>query len=379
MARAQTNEPGVFSRVAADPAATASLAAMRGYAAAQQMPGAKEPAAASSDRVYGSIWGQPWRQSLPFTVWKSTAGGAYDRVAIDLNRNGSLADDEPVVLSGDGHTGEIQLDLEGKKVPFVVEALAQGKGAMLSLRPKEWMQGSVRLPEGTVPAVLYDSTMDGRFASGDVLLLDRQGTGRFTARPGPSGESPMYSLGAYVMVDGKFYSPRFGSDGTRFDLDPYTGPVGTLAFEGDAASQLADASLTMSLVPAGRNEGFFQVNTRLGAGGVKLPVGEYGVRYCRLNSRTGGGSVQVEIPKLSVAQDGAKIRLDKPALEVSVKKAGDGIAVDRTLKGDGIVYKSVISGREGNGAARARRNPEVTISALAKPDAPIAAGHMEYG
>jgi len=223
-------------------------------------------------------------------VWlamdRSSEDTSYDRLFIDTDADGSLADEQPIEafrarvresLSGRilyGDFGPVQILFPGEDGPVashvVLSLYARPGYRRLYVVSAGWYEGIVTLGGRKVHCTLIDTSVNGRFndtaaarAACDAIRLVAEGKNRM----GPSRDfdPAMHFVGRHVEYDGRLYRLTITPDGSQVTFAPAGDvPMG--------AVRVADDMARLSVFGP---EGSF---LREPAGGVAtVPAGTYGV------------------------------------------------------------------------------------------------------
>ena len=186
-----------------------------------------------------------------------------DLMWIDWNRDKKFEDDEQAVQvpGADTSAATPSPDANGRTSLFkptvwpkiggrTVYMVLQLSGAnYVSAMPAGYMGSTVELDGKPLKIGIMDANLNGVFgdvfgtrSSGDILLIDRKGDGKFetpqytsTASLFEGDEVPLLAL---TSLNGTFYEIRVSPDGSTVTLTPSTDPSGTLTVTGVKAGGL---------------------------------------------------------------------------------------------------------------------------------------------
>ena len=210
---------------------------------------------------------------------RSKAHGPYDRLYIDANGDGSLADETalPPYLARKQGRGQGQATFAPVEVSFVVDdgpvsyalkldLYEQGNNrTYLSASAACWYGGSIEVAGEALDCQLIDYNANGTFddQSMNFAQIDRVrlGTGRSAVER---------FVGKYMQIKGSLYHATTARDGAFITLTPATDVALGAVRVPDGVSQLTLGGLN----------GVLQVDVADGVG--RLPVGKYHVHEWRL-------------------------------------------------------------------------------------------------
>ncbi len=252
--------------------------------------GVKLPALAGTDPLFAK-WATPMVRAghLWIALDRSKPGGPYNRLFIDSDADGSLADEQPVeahfVRDSRGtdtrpNFSPVKVVLAGEDGPVTYHlnlkcsiSLTLGKGRVRA-SAAGWYEGAVsaggrkyrfRLIDNNANGTFNDASVDPRRTDRIVLVTDWQ-------------EIPN-SAGRYVHLDGALHHLEIARDGAYVKLRRAKNvPMGTLRV----------AERTRQLIVGGRN-GLFRLQPT--AGRAQLPVGKYRLQEWRMRRRDEYGAI----------------------------------------------------------------------------------------
>lgn len=291
-------------------------------------------------------------------VWDESqgTGSGYDTFYADLNGNGNLTDDDPIVALSERQPGEEEFRLaefavpcEDGTRPYHVRFRRCGDnlGHVHTSMPG-YCEGSLNLNGTTYRVALFDDTQNAAFndatvkmdrssgnlyTRGDVLLIDLDGDGELNKSYTFAPE--MFRLGSTIVLDGVCYDINVTPSGERITLAPTEAELGTV--------KPNDDSLVAELLGSA---GALRVN-----GTTKVPADEYLLSMCSIEAKDDRGKLwrlvgrgQIEQDPLTVkAGKRAKLSLGAP-LTASVKaeeQGSDNYRLNVTLAGQGGEIYSV--------------------------------------
>jgi hypothetical protein len=355
----------------------------------------KEPPAISKHPLYGQLTGQTPSDRFWFRLDESKGDGkGYDRLIVDLNRNGDLTDDavaarvvepaSPKVTSSSQREVALFGPIQGPKdrmigggrpiyfaqMDFLSLSSVSAANARLNLlgvlrlKVGWYLETTVEF-DGTAHKVgIFDGNCNLRlgdtitpttssggaeatwyFQNGDYFLQDIGGSGKFVNSPAGTESSP---FGPVLYLGAKPYQAALSADGKSLALDPWSGPLAELV-----------------LPPQGELVGRIQVAWESAPGrwqllqpGIKhgraeVPPGNYRLYTCTLRTQTSAGDSLIltgtkRIPKdtiKAVAGVTTPFKCGGP-LEIKVTSERDTRASSAT----GGLLGRAVSGLGGSGA-----------------------------
>jgi len=274
----------------------------------------KEPDAVSAHPLYGKFEWPADKTSLLFRLDESKGDGqGYDRLVLDLNQNGDLADDAAISPAADterwSNTKGQELTLFGpieapasKMIgtwkPIYYAILDLRTNAILKLRDRRGAStrdylGNLRLKAGwylettvemdgmrqKMAVIDNDANMrlgdlckprissDGRWflgaADGDRLLLDKGGSGTY-------GDHPSFAQILYFAAEP--YKVTLAADDRLIQIEPWPGPLAEVSLQ-PHGEQVRSLALGWE-----SSKGQWQfIDLGVARGKIKVPPGNYGL------------------------------------------------------------------------------------------------------
>lgn len=290
----------------------------------------KAPPSISKHPLFGHLGSQTAK--LLFRLDESKGDGqGYDRLVVDVNRNGDLTDDASAAQIGQSERSEGQRSPEkvlfgpilvpndkkiGEWSPIYFAQLylytrptAAGLSNRLlllgQLRLKAgWYLAttvnidgtarkvgiadgdcSFRLGEVGAPTIYQNGTVTNWFfQGGDCFVLDNDGSGEFSSSIGSPESAP---FGPLLYLGAKPYKAALAADCKFLKLEPWTEPLAELAFQ-PHGEQVNGVQLAWESAP-----GQWQLlQPGVADGKAKVPPGSYRLYSCTLKATThSGGSL----------------------------------------------------------------------------------------
>jgi hypothetical protein len=244
---------------------------------------------------------------------QSAEQGVYDRLFVDTNADGSLADETPVAAEraeADNQPGApvaygrklnqqtarfaaVKILFPGKDGPIAyhLNVVFQSRTARtiywtrgmqdrvesveeLCLTPGGWHEGTVAVGGKTYLCRLADANVNGTF---DDVSAD-EGQADFILIEGDAARPPIRTAGRYIQIGGALYHPAPARDGAAIAFTPLKDvPSGTLRLD------VPQAQLTVN----GEN-GLLYLNAT--AGKVSAPAGKYRLTTWKVDRADGSGA-----------------------------------------------------------------------------------------
>jgi hypothetical protein len=288
----------------------------------------------TGDKPLFVVWETPMAKSGK--VWmvfdKSNKTGPYDRLYLDANINGDLADETALAParreSNQAYFGAVKVVFEGEDGPITyhldLELYASPERAYCLVAPAGWYEGPITVGGVKKHCVLIDFNVNGTFndKSGTPGNCDR-------IRIGAQDSRETRFIGNYIEVDDKLYRTEIARDGAFLVLKDATDvPYGTV--------RLPDGITSLSV--GGENGQFIRKPQN---GAVKLPVGNYRIDYWSIFKDDGKGS-KWELQgrggsstAFAVAADQeAKLAVGEPVYSmVSYNQSGGSFTFSQRLQG----------------------------------------------
>ena len=300
-------------------------------------------------------------------VWialdSSVKDGPYDRLYIDANCDGSLADEQANPADAGTRKGRARFSLveallpgDRKPTPYHLNLQLNDstKGNQLHVESACWNEGKVRIAGKEYRCVLIDGTANGQFndISPDPYNGDAM---RFGPADAASSRGELYATGRYMEVQGAYYALQVAPDGSSVAFTPARHiPSGSLNVPPD----MTELSL------AGPHGHFY---CKPVAGRVTVPTGSYTVfRWAMERPDEGGrkwtltGYGRQGAPTVQV-ETGKEIALDvgEPVIShVGVSKEGDDYIFTCRVPLKGRMGETVSLAVEKGGCA----DPELRIT-----------------
>jgi len=261
-------------RSSADPRSAGIITSSKATTPLPKLPdGVSLPENAGVDPVFAK-WQTPLAKEgfVYLAAAKSAERSGYDRVFVDADGDGNLADESPLSPT-DRHNvfGPVEVVFPGHGVPLkfcikveVATVAFTGEGmrseTTLNVEPVCWYEGNVTLDGKEYRVALVDGTANGAFddTSMDLSNVDYIAVGEKGAK-----DLDHRCMGKYIQMGGKIYHPRPARFGGRIEfLPPEPFATGTVRINGEAAS----------LTLAGENG---QLSFDLVNGRAQFPVGKW--------------------------------------------------------------------------------------------------------
>lgn len=291
----------------------------------------KEPPAISKHPLYGELTGQTVRDRLCFRLDESKGDGkGYDRLIVDMNRNGDLTDDAVAVRveqPGSSRTtspGQQEVALFGPiaapddkmigssrpiyfaQVYLFIPPAGAGSNVRIAyfgqLRFKAgwYLETTVDFDGATRKVGIVDANCNLQlgdvitpttytagtetswyFQNGDYFLQDIDGSGKFTSSPADSTSSP---FGPLLYLGAKPYKATLSADCKSLALDPWAEPLAELAIQ-PHGEQVNVIQVAWESAP-----GKWQlIQPGVENGKAKVPPGNYRLYACTLKVKTSAG------------------------------------------------------------------------------------------
>jgi len=225
--------------------------------------------------------------------------GPYDRLYIDSNCDGSLADEQPSAATRTAENyaefGPVRIALAGEDGPtthhlsfflsvtrmvFLTEGMADSERMNLYAASSGWYEGSVTVNGKKWLCRVTDENGNGTFNDTGLYpsQIDRISVARAA---GDSSEKPNFEtgyVGKYIELDGALYQLEVPREG---DCVKFT-PAGDVPM---AAMRISPDVSKVTIV--GENGGF---NVRVAKGEGKAPVGKYTLVQWQVERKDAGGA-----------------------------------------------------------------------------------------
>jgi len=201
---------------------------------------------------------------------RKSKDGPHDLLYMDLNGNGSLADEsaleayerdernakfEPVKILFDGEDGPTTYHLNVKFYRY-------RDRTYLNLWPAGWYEGTINVAGAKKHCVLIDHNANGTF---DDKSLEADKSDRI--RIGKKGSKDSLFVGNYIEIDDVLYRPEIARDGAYIKLSKAE----------DVKFGNIRLPETITEFSAGGENGLFTLKPDKGTG--SLPVGRYRINY----------------------------------------------------------------------------------------------------
>jgi hypothetical protein len=403
----------------------------------------REPKAISRHPLYGECSDSPAGGVFIFRLDESRGEGTgYDRLLVDINRNGELTDDAvvqravipsnrresypnqllfgPILASPNKLIAGESMVYFAQVYMFRYPSLSSGRidqstpSGQLMLRTGWYLDTTVRLngvnhkvgvldgngnlrlgDESRVQTVANRAEKTWYFRPGDCWLIDADGSGRFEHNVFRSEERP---FGPILYLGSKAYKVALTPDGKALRVEPWPEPLAVLALQ-PRGDQVHDITLAWE-----RSRGLWQLIRPTVAGGkVMAPPGNYRLYACNLLGKgPPGAHVMVSgtqrnlQPPVSVAVGKANTLVCGAPLEIKVTVA-KAAAAPRGLSfwnsgnaaavGDAVVdINASVAGAGGEvystflaGDGFRSKPPKPTFSVVQAGGKTVATGNLEYG
>ena len=403
----------------------------------------KEPKAKSQHPLYGECRDTTTGAALVFRLDESKGDGrGYDQLIVDMNENGDLTDDvaaQRAVLPGERQTvspeqllfGPIQAPADkavagGRPIYFARvyiynrQFLSSGRDTQnmfvgqMMLKAGWYLDTTVELNGRKQKVGLYDGdsnlrlgdvsqpqtfTSNGEkswyFRSGDYLLVDTDGSGRFEYNLFQSEGCP---FGPILYLDGKAYKVALAPDCKSLRIEPWSEPLAEVALQphGDQVKHL-------TLAWEGPNEKWQLIRPAVTDGKVMVPPGNYRLYACSLVGGSGsrdqvmasgmqripqtpvsiatgqanqldcGGPIQVKVTATNARTSPSGLVIEEsrstadnsePTLRINANLAGSG----------GEIYSTFLKGDHFQSSP-----PKPTFNIVQAGGKTVASGNLEFG
>jgi hypothetical protein len=303
-----------------------------GTAQPNQRPGIiKQPPAVSLHPLYGQL--SVGTNPLWFRIDESKGDGrGYDRLIVDMNRNGDLTDDavvQRVEQAGQSSTtSQPEMALFGpipvsdnekigawRPIYYAQLYLYTQTGvvgpnqrsvflAQLRLKPGWYLETAVDLDGVTRKVGIVDGNCDFHlggisqptiykngaetnwiFQNSDYFIEDNDGTGKFENSIGSNESAP---FGPLLYLGAKPYKAVLAADCKSLALEPWAGPVGELALQ-PHGEQVSSIQVAWESAP-----GQWQLlQPGVENGKATVPPGNYRLYACQVKVKTGAGETLI--------------------------------------------------------------------------------------
>ncbi len=266
--------------------------------------------------------------TYPFAVDESAGTGkGYDRLFIDLDRDGNFSQDKPIVpspnppgallpeedpraqqvcfedvtLKGDGANAGQSV----RTVPRLI--VTTDRDAVMYFTPPQARQGAIEIAGVPLTATLYNGLPIGTHWDRPQTGLELRPHGQATLRPTPW--TWMYWLSSMPYFHGRYWRISTTPEGDRLFVEPYRGDLGKLAV-GSGRKFVRDKGLRGQLLGPDMN---VQVGRQVKDGRTKpvrsctVPVGDYAPATLDISY----GSLEMEISSIRHS-DGESPQADMP-------------------------------------------------------------------
>jgi hypothetical protein len=388
----------------------------------------KEPKAISRHPLYGQLGDAPDDYAFRLDESKGTGKG-YDRLIVDLNRNGDLTDDAVVERVPDssrsqpGATTLPQMALFGpipvpdnKKIgdwrPIYFAQMylylpASGFESMsantyagqLRLKAGWYLETTVKLDGITRKVGIVDGDSNLRlgdvstpmnyksdnvenwyFQNGDYILQDTDNSGKFENSVADSDSAP---FGPMVYFGSKPYKVTLAADCKSLAVEEWSEPLATLVLQ-PHGEQVSELQVAWESKP----NHWQLLQPRVVDGKALVPPGQYRLYTCRLKVKTDSGDTLLlsgykRLPKDTVgieAGASANMRCGSP-LEIKVssqrdsQNSGNQLIRASVLGAGGETFSSFLL----QGKGRLNQPPKPVFTVLAADGKEVGSGDMEFG
>jgi len=311
------------------------------------------------DKPYFAEWRTPMVDSG--SVWlalaRSRKYSRHDRLYIDTDHDGDLADEEPVAAYRTHQYGatfgpvRVLFDSDDGPVTYHLhlDFYHHQTYQRLSVSSACWYEGNVRVGGKTWRCQLIDHNVNGTFddSSADFAKADR-------IRLEDGGEFTTYFAGRYVEVAGALYLSEPERDGAFVRFTPAD----------DVVMGSVRASSAVDRLSVGGENGLFHASPADGA--MRLPVGEYKVYEWLLSRKDDAGTLwQASGQRL---QESFDIRED----EETFLAVGEPLTatLSASMRRDAYSFSQGLKGQQGESVklVKDKRRPKAPKLTIANAD-----------
>jgi len=287
------------------------------------------PKLQAADPLFGQ-WKSPAAKGggLWMALDRSQVGGPYDRLYIDTNANGSLADEEPISSANNISAEQFQnmtfppvkLLLTGPDGPVAYHLgvgvqLFAGQGRAVTAAAC-WYEGNITVNGRQTRCILADANANGVFndASKDSDQADRI---RLLDLPAPFAVG---RVGKFIQADGKLWRLTAALDGACVEIAPAT----------DARLVRVTVPKSISRLSVAGDNGLLLFEPADGI--VELPAGRYRLNHWEAGKKDASG-VEWQITANVLDPEHAEIDLaggspSRDAARTAEPSAGAAVALD---------------------------------------------------
>jgi hypothetical protein len=291
-------------------------------------PNVAYPTFASAKPLYGTVRvNADWDSEFSGTVYRfavdesGATGKGYDRLYVDLDRDGSLVDDSPILPLKDPPSGivirepgfvqqvcfgQVSLDGTGENIGQSVLtiprlAITKDQYATVSFIPPQARQGTIEIADVPFNVTMYNGPRIATRWNKPQTGLQLRPQGRSTV--GPVQWSRVYLLSAMPYFGEQYWRLSTTPGGDRLFVEPYRGDFGTLTVGSGnrLRGQLLGKEMAVYVGQEFKDGRFEPVRS------CRVPVGDYAPEMLAVSY----GLLDVEV-SFNYHSDGKARQRDKP-------------------------------------------------------------------